>query len=80
MFSCATDAALAGLTASWLKDNKPLTDKLADRIKVVAKENHFTLALANCAAEDSGQYTCRVNDGKGGTVTSSAHLEVHARE
>ncbi len=79
-FSCAADASLSGLTASWLRDNKPLDDKLADRIKVLAKENHFTLELQNCAQADSGQYTCRVTDGKGGTVTSSAHLEVHSRK
>ena len=34
LFSCATDANIAGLTATWLKDNKPVGDALADRVKV----------------------------------------------
>ena len=37
LFSCATDASISGLTATWLKENKPLDDKLADRVKIVAK-------------------------------------------
>ncbi len=47
------------------------------RLKLVAKENHFTLELQNCMAEDSGQYSCRVTGGDKGTITCSAHLEVH---
>jgi len=80
LFSCATDAALAGLTATWLKDNKPLSASAADKVKIVARENHFTLELANCGADDGGQYVCRVSDAAGQTVTTSAHLEVHQRE
>ena len=34
LFSCATDANIPGLTATWLKDNKPVGDALADRVKV----------------------------------------------
>ena len=72
--------ALTGLSATWLRDNKPLDDKLADRVKITAKENHFTLELQNCMAEDAGQYTCRVTGNKGENVTCSAHLEVHTCE
>ena len=49
--------------------------------QIVAKENHFTLEMPACSAEDSGQYTCRVSDAAGtANVTCSAQLEVHQRE
>ena len=49
--------------------------------QIVAKENHFTLELPACSAEDSGQYTCRVSDAAGSAnITCSAQLEVHQRE
>ena len=80
LLSCATDAAIAGLSATWLKDNKPLDDKLADRVKIVAKENHFTLELQNASPADSGQYTVRLSGNDGQNVACSAHLEVHKRK
>jgi len=67
----------AGVTATWLKDNKPLDDKLADRVKVTSKDNLFSLELLNCTTADSGQYTCRVTASGGETATCSANLEVH---
>jgi len=66
-----------GVTATWLRDNKPLDDKLADRVKIYSKENLFSLELANCTTADSGQYTCRVTASGGETSTCSANLEVH---
>jgi len=66
-----------GVTATWLKDNKPLDDKLADRLKVQSKDNLFSLELSNCTTADSGQYTCRVTASGGETATCSANLEVH---
>jgi len=67
----------AGVTATWLRDNKPLDDKLADRVKIQSKDNLFTLELSNCTTADSGQYTCRVTASGGETATCSANLEVH---
>jgi len=67
----------AGVTATWLKDNKPLDDKLADRVKVTSKDSLFSLELMNCTPADSGQYTCRVTASGGETATCSANLEVH---
>ncbi|XP_040572571.1 protein Obscurin [Lepeophtheirus salmonis] len=76
-FNCATDIKFQGLTATWLKDNKPLDASVADRTKLLAKENHFSLDLSNVQPGDSGQYSCRVT-GEGGTaITCSAVLEVH---
>ena len=69
-----------GLSATWLKDNKPLDGSVADRAKIVAKENHFSLELSKAVAGDSGQYTCRVTNPNGEAATCSAQLEVHERE
>ena len=77
VFNCATDMAHQGLSATWLKDNKPLDSSVADRAKIVAKENHFTLELSKVAAGDSGQYTCRVSNPNGEAATCSAQLEDH---
>ena len=80
VFSCATDMAHAGLTASWLKDNKPIGDNMADRAKITAKENVFTLTIDKVQSGDSGQYTCRVTNANNETCTCSAQLEVHQRK
>uniref|UniRef100_A0AAG5DF48 Muscle M-line assembly protein unc-89 n=1 Tax=Anopheles atroparvus TaxID=41427 RepID=A0AAG5DF48_ANOAO len=48
----------------WLKDNKPLEDRLADR--VITKENDdlsYTLEIQHCREEDSGIYTARAING-----------------
>jgi len=66
-----------GVTATWLRDNKPLDDAMADRVKISSKGNQFTLVLMSCRPEDSGQYTCRVTANGGETATCSANLEVH---
>jgi hypothetical protein len=79
-FSCATDMNIPGLTATWLRDNKPLGDAAADRFKVVAKENVFKLEISSCKDEDKGQYTCRVTNAGGEVATCSAQLEVHQRK
>ena len=65
------------MTATWLKDNKPLEDKLADRVKITSKDALFSLEISNCTPGDSGQYTCRVTAPGGETATCSANLEVH---
>ena len=68
------------MTATWLKDNKPLEDKLADRVKITSKDALFSLEISNCTPGDSGQYTCRVTAPGGETATCSANLEVHNRK
>ncbi|XP_035904932.1 obscurin isoform X2 [Anopheles stephensi] len=48
----------------WLKDNKPLDDRLADR--VITKENDdlsYTLEIQHCREQDSGIYTARAING-----------------
>lgn len=63
-----------------MKDNKPIGDAMADRVKIVAKENVFTLTIGSVKDEDKGQYTCRVTNANGEVATCSAQLEVHQRK
>jgi len=77
IFSCACELKLQGLTATWLKDNKPIGDAMADRVKIVAKENVFTLSFTSVKDEDKGTYACRVTNASGEATTCSAQLEVH---
>lgn len=61
---------------TWLKDNKPLEDRLADRVrKSEPSPNHHRLEIYNCAESDSGLYTARANNGSG-TSTCTAQLVV----
>ena len=80
VFSCATEMKLTGLTATWMKDNKPIGDAMADRVKITAKDNVFTLEVSSVKVEDKGQYTCRVTNAGGEVATCSAQLEVHQRK
>ena len=80
VFSCAVDVGAAGCTATWLKDNKPLDGKMADKAKITAKENVFTLEVSGVQTGDSGTYSCRVSDQNQVTITCSANLEVHSRK
>jgi len=74
----AVASAASGVTATWLRDNKPLDDSAADRMKVSSKGNTFSLCVTGCKPEDSGQYTCRVTATGGESATCSANLEVHS--
>jgi len=80
IFSCACEMKLQGLSATWLKDNKPIGDEVADRVKIVAKENVFTLSFDKAQAGDKGTYACRVTNANGEATTCSAQLEVHTRK
>jgi len=77
IFSCACEMKLQGLSATWLKDNKPIGEELAARVKIVAKENVFTLSFDKAQAGDKGTYACRVTNANGEATTCSAQLEVH---
>lgn len=59
----------------WLKDNKPLDDKLADRINITSSENIFKLQIQNVLESDSGIYTARAANGDG-AATCTAQLIV----
>nr|NP_001286806.1 obscurin, isoform H [Drosophila melanogaster]AHN56601.1 obscurin, isoform H [Drosophila melanogaster] len=61
---------------TWLKDNKPLEDRLADRItQTAAPMNSYRLDIKNCSETDAGTYTIRAQSASE-TTTVSAQLAV----
>ena len=64
----------------WLKDNKPMEDKLADRVfkKELDQATH-SLEIKHCRDTDSGLYTAMVTTG-GETSTCTAQLVVEKCE
>ncbi|XP_042234486.1 obscurin-like [Homarus americanus] len=72
---------------TWLKDSKPLDDKLADRVqqqdsgtrhtlKMTDEGARHTLQVMNCRVQDSGIYTAKATDEVGASATCSAQLLV----
>ncbi|XP_047741653.1 obscurin, partial [Hyalella azteca] len=64
------------LFVSWLKDNKVLEDKLADRVQQTDEGNRHELKILNCRPEDTGIYTAKASDTDGRSATCSAQLLV----
>uniref|UniRef100_A0A1I8Q6N2 Obscurin n=1 Tax=Stomoxys calcitrans TaxID=35570 RepID=A0A1I8Q6N2_STOCA len=61
---------------TWLKDNKPLDDVLADRIvQTEAPMNSYRLDIKNCSERDTGAYTAKASTGAEVT-TCTAQLAV----
>ncbi|XP_011291978.1 obscurin isoform X5 [Musca domestica] len=61
---------------TWLKDNKPLDDVLADRIQQTeAPMNSYRLDIKNCSERDTGAYTAKASTGAEVT-TCTAQLAV----
>lgn len=64
-------------TVVWLKDNKPMSELLADRANVTHTDNrNFRMELKNCVESDSGTYTALAAN-KSGNSTCTAQLLVH---
>ncbi|XP_058829179.1 obscurin isoform X2 [Topomyia yanbarensis] len=60
-FSCQLDERS---NVQWLKDNKPLDDKLADRINMRETDDlTYSLDIQHCREEDTGTYTARAING-----------------
>ncbi|XP_046661147.1 obscurin-like isoform X1 [Homalodisca vitripennis] len=60
----------------WLKDNKPLEDKLADRIRAVTKDDtKHRLEIKGCHESDTASYTARA-EANGAVASCTAHLLV----
>jgi len=64
-------------TVTWLKGNRPLDDRLADRVRITSQGDKHTLRLLNCRDEDSGLYTAKATTQSGSSTTCSAQLMVH---
>ncbi|XP_034109415.1 obscurin isoform X3 [Drosophila albomicans] len=63
-------------SVTWLKDNKPLDDRLADRIiQTSAPMNSYRLDIKNCSENDAGTYTVRAQTASE-TTTVTAQLAV----
>lgn len=68
---------------TWLKGNRPLDDKYADRVRIESRGNAHSLTMMNCREEDAALYTAKVCEliGKEGgisePVSCSAYLVVH---
>lgn len=61
---------------TWLKDNKPLDDRLADRVQPSEKGNNtYRLDIKHCSETDSGIYVAKATNGNE-TSSSSAQLIV----
>ncbi|XP_065224779.1 obscurin-like isoform X6 [Planococcus citri] len=72
VFECEVE----GVTSmTWLKDNRPLSDKLADRICITQEGNVYRLEIKNVSETDSGTYTARAENDIGVSY-STAHLIV----
>uniref|UniRef100_A0A1E1WKE3 Hemolin n=1 Tax=Pectinophora gossypiella TaxID=13191 RepID=A0A1E1WKE3_PECGO len=75
-FECSLRESTA-TKVTWLKDNKPLTDKLMDRVNIQSKEDGKNkLEIMHCREDDSGIYTARAENIKGNTHCT-AQLVVH---
>ncbi|XP_046962519.1 obscurin isoform X2 [Vanessa cardui] len=66
IFECALQEAEAKVT--WLKDNKPFSDRLMDRVVMEQREGRYRLEVLHCREDDSGLYTARAEN-----VTGNAH-------
>ncbi|XP_047531484.1 obscurin isoform X5 [Vanessa atalanta] len=74
IFECALQEAEAKVT--WLKDNKPFSDRLMDRVVMEEREGRYRLEVLHCREDDSGVYTARAENVKG-NAHCTAQLVVH---
>jgi len=63
----------------WLKDNKPMEDKLADRVTTTITDNVCKLEIQNVHESDSGIYIARALNANG-EATCTAQLVVQQRK
>ncbi|XP_052566290.1 obscurin isoform X7 [Culex pipiens pallens] len=73
-FSCQLDERSS---VQWLKDNKPLDDKLADRVITKEADNlTYSLEIQHCREEDTGTYTARaINGAENAACTAQLTVE-----
>lgn len=78
-FECTLVSADETTKIQWLKDNKPLHDKLADRVIQTSDDKSFKLQIQNVHESDSGIYIARAMNGDG-QATCTAQLVVQERK
>ncbi|XP_076638516.1 obscurin isoform X8 [Colletes latitarsis] len=74
-FECTLLQTDSTTMVQWLKDNKPLEDRLADRVTASAVGKTFKLTLQNVLESDSGIYIARAMNSEGQS-TCTAQLIV----
>lgn len=74
-FECTIQASDSVTKMVWLKDNKPMDDRLADRVKTTADGQTYKLQIENVLESDSGIYIARAANGDG-QATCTAQLVV----
>ncbi|XP_016767640.1 obscurin isoform X7 [Apis mellifera] len=75
VFECTLLYTDSTTRVQWLKDNKPLEDRLADRLTASATGKTFRLTLQNVLESDSGIYIARAMNSEGQS-TCTAQLIV----
>ncbi|XP_049802567.1 obscurin isoform X3 [Schistocerca nitens] len=75
IFQCKV-ASDSPTNMTWLKDNRPMDDKLADRVKMESKDSSsFKLEIQHCRESDTGIYTAKASNVIGSS-TCTAQLVV----
>ena len=72
VFECDVEGATK---VTWLKDNRPLSERLSDRVTMSEENQKYRLEIRNCTELDSGTYTARAENDCGVSY-STAHLVV----
>ncbi|XP_029048165.2 obscurin-like isoform X4 [Osmia bicornis bicornis] len=75
VFECTLLQTDSTTRVQWLKDNKPLEDRLADRVSASATGKTFRLQIQNVLESDSGIYIARAMNSDGQS-TCTAQLIV----
>ncbi|XP_018396346.1 PREDICTED: muscle M-line assembly protein unc-89-like isoform X2 [Cyphomyrmex costatus] len=74
-FECTMLTSDPTVRIQWLKDNKPMEDKLADRVTTTLTDNICKLEIQNVHESDSGIYIARALNANG-EATCTAQLVV----
>ncbi|XP_011878155.1 PREDICTED: muscle M-line assembly protein unc-89 isoform X5 [Vollenhovia emeryi] len=74
-FECTMLTSDSTTRIQWLKDNKPMEDKLADRVTTTLADNTCKLEIQNVHESDSGIYIARALN-TNGEATCTAQLVV----
>ncbi|XP_066901444.1 obscurin isoform X2 [Halyomorpha halys] len=71
-FECEIDAK----SVNWLKDNRPISDRLADRVTQMSVGNLHRLEILNVTESDAGVYTAHATTPTGQNSTCTANLVI----
>ncbi|KAJ8674084.1 hypothetical protein QAD02_005346, partial [Eretmocerus hayati] len=64
-FECTLKSEDLATKMMWLKDNKPMDDRLADRVKQTSEGKNYKLEIENVSESDSGIYIARASNTDG---------------